>query len=74
MAEEKKYKPANIAFAMGRIDVIERALLAYKETLIVDFRESDTTEEELSTFANDLSKIDGILGAIAKGRARIAAR
>lgn len=72
--EGKKTTPNTIAFAMGRIAVIERALIAYKERMIEDFRENDVTEDELSTFANDLSKVDGILEAIAKGKARVAAR
>lgn len=72
--EGKKATPNTIAFAMGRIAVIERALIAYKERMIEDFRENDVTEDELSTFANDLSKVDGILEAIAKGKARVAAR
>lgn len=73
--EGKKSTPNTVAFSMGRIEVIERALKQYKDSIIQDFRESGADDDEdLKTFANDLSKVDGILEAIAKGKARAAAR
>lgn len=71
--KEKKNYPNVIAFSMARIEVIERALKSYKERLVEDFRKGTVTDEEISIFANDLSKIDSVLEGIAKGKNRISA-
>lgn len=70
MEGKKKSNQMTVAFSMGNAAVIERALISYKENLIEDFRDSDSTDEDLSIFANDLSKIDRILESIRKAKAR----
>lgn len=69
--KEKKNYPNVIAFSMARIEVIERALKSYKERLVEDFRKGTVTDEEISIFASDLSKIDSVLEGITKGKNRI---
>lgn len=72
--EGKKYTPYTLAFSMGRIEVIERALKMYKEKMMEDFRENEMDDNQVKVFANDLSKVDTIIDTIEKGKARIAAR
>ena len=70
--EGKKYTPCTVSFSMGRAEIIERGLKFYKEKLVSELR--DSSDDELSTFAADLAKIDGVIEAIEKAKTRCSAR
>lgn len=69
--EGKKYVTPTVAFSMTRAEIIERSLRFYKEKIVNELR--DSSDDELSTFAADLARIDGIISAIEKARNRASA-
>lgn len=70
--EGKKYTPCTVSFSMGRAEIIERGLKFYKEKIVEELR--DSSDDELSTFAADLARIDGVIEAIEKAKTRCSAR
>lgn len=70
--EGKKYTPCTVSFSMSRAEIIERGLKFYKEKIVEELR--DSSDDQLSTFAADLAKIDGVIEAIQKAKTRCSAR